>query len=153
MQSTCVFWFVWGLCQMGFETVRHSGSLGHPKPTSCYAIMLPGRKSGFRAGFRPDSNRESLKIGPPAGRRPAGGPILTASRLESGRNPARKPDFRRGSIIVQPVAILAQASVAFLARGFGTVGHLRPPPRSQPHGLRPQLLCGGVVWARRRCWV
>ncbi len=28
-----------------------------------------------RAGFRPDSNRESLKIGPPAGRRPAGGPV------------------------------------------------------------------------------
>jgi hypothetical protein len=29
--------------------------------------VLPGRKSGFRAGFRPDSSRESLKIGPPAG--------------------------------------------------------------------------------------
>ncbi len=25
----------------------------------CYAIMLPGRESGFRAGFRPDSSRES----------------------------------------------------------------------------------------------
>jgi hypothetical protein len=37
--------------------------------------MLPGRKSGFRAGFRPDSDKEDLKIGPPAGRRPAGGPI------------------------------------------------------------------------------
>ena len=31
--------------------------------------MLPGRKSGFRGGFRPDSNRENLKIGPPAGRK------------------------------------------------------------------------------------
>ncbi len=40
------------------------------------AIVLRGRKSGFRAGFRPDSNRESLKIGPPAGRKPAGGPNL-----------------------------------------------------------------------------
>ncbi len=32
-------------------------------------VVLPGRKSGFRAGCRPDSNRESLKIGPAAGRR------------------------------------------------------------------------------------
>ena len=35
----------------------------------CYTIVLPGRKSGFRAGFRPDSSRERLKIGRPAGRR------------------------------------------------------------------------------------
>ena len=32
-------------------------------------VVLPGRKSGFRAGFRPDSSRERLKIGRPAGRR------------------------------------------------------------------------------------
>ena len=31
--------------------------------TLCYAIVLPGRKSVFRAGFRPDSSRESIKIG------------------------------------------------------------------------------------------
>ncbi len=67
--------------------------------TICYAIVLPGRKTNFRASFRPDSNWESLKIGPPAGRRPAGGPILRLSRLESGRNPARKPDSRPGSTI------------------------------------------------------
>ncbi len=30
--------------------------------------MFPGRKSGFRAGFRPDSGVENLKIDPPAGR-------------------------------------------------------------------------------------
>ncbi len=35
----------------------------------CYAIAPPGRKSGLRAGFRVDSMREILKIGPPAGRR------------------------------------------------------------------------------------
>ena len=64
-----------------------------------YAIVLPGRKSGFRAGFRLDSNRENIKIGPPAGLRPAEGPILMFSRLESGRNPARKPDFQPGSSI------------------------------------------------------
>ncbi len=43
---------------------------------SCYAVELPDRKSGFRAGFRPDSNRESLNIGPPAGLWPAGGLIF-----------------------------------------------------------------------------
>ncbi len=37
--------------------------------TLCYAIVLPGRKTGFRAGFRPDYCRERLKICPPAGRR------------------------------------------------------------------------------------
>ena len=63
--------------------------------------MLPGRKSGFRAGFRPDSSRESIKIGPPGGLRPAGGTILRLSRLESSRNPARKPDFRPGSTIAK----------------------------------------------------
>jgi hypothetical protein len=38
-----------------------------------YAIELPGRKSGFRARFLPDTRRESIQIGPPAGLRPAGG--------------------------------------------------------------------------------
>ena len=38
--------------------------------TLCYAILLPGRQSGVRAGLRPDSNRENFKIGrPKAGRR------------------------------------------------------------------------------------
>ncbi len=47
-------------------------------------MKLPGRTSGFRAGFGPDSNRVRIKIGPPAGRRPAGisGP--------EARFPARK---------------------------------------------------------------
>jgi hypothetical protein len=64
-----------------------------------YAIVLPGWKSGFWAGLRPDSGRESFKIGHPAGLGPAGGPILRLSEFESGRNVARKPDFRPGSII------------------------------------------------------
>ncbi len=55
----------------------------------CYAIALPGRESVFRAGFRPDSSRESFFIGPRAGRRPAGGPNLIVSRKGFGRNPAR----------------------------------------------------------------
>ncbi len=65
----------------------------------CYAIVLPDRKSCFRAGFRPESNREKPQIGPPAGLRPAGGPIWGPSRLASGRNPTRKPDFRPEAIL------------------------------------------------------
>ncbi len=61
--------------------------------TLCYAMVLPGRKSGFRAAFRPDSSRET------AGLRPAGGPILRFSRLESG-------EIRRGSPISGPEALL-----------------------------------------------
>ncbi len=69
------------------------------KATLCHAIVFPGRRSGFLYGFRSDSCRESLNIGPPAGRRPAGGQILRPYRLESGRNPARKTDFRLRSLI------------------------------------------------------
>ncbi len=67
-------------------------------PTLCYAIVLRGRESGFRAGFRPDSIREGINIGPPAGLRPAGVPIFV--EIESGRIPARKPDFQPANIIV-----------------------------------------------------
>jgi hypothetical protein len=67
--------------------------------TQCCAILLPGRRSGFRDGFRPDSNRGCLTIGPPAGLRPTGVLTLRLSLLESGRNPARNPDFWPGSTI------------------------------------------------------
>jgi hypothetical protein len=53
----------------------------------------------FRGGFWPDCYRESTEIDPQAGRRPAGGPILVFSRQHSGKNPARKADFRPGSTI------------------------------------------------------
>jgi hypothetical protein len=48
--------------------------------TLCYAIVLPGRKSAFRAGFWPDCYREYIEIGPPAGLGPAGGPFSVFSR-------------------------------------------------------------------------
>ncbi len=59
-------------------STRHCGELA----CMCCAatLMLPGRKSAFRAGFWPDCYRESPEIGPPAGLRPAGGPILLLSR-------------------------------------------------------------------------
>ncbi len=60
----------------------------------------------FRAGNRasgPDfgwtRSRESIKLGPPAGRRPAEGQIYMFSLMENGRNPARKPHFRPGNTI------------------------------------------------------
>jgi hypothetical protein len=63
--------------------------------TLYYEIMHPGRKSGFRARFRPDSNHESLSGRPKDGRRAD----LRLSRLESGQNRSRKPDFWPGSTI------------------------------------------------------
>ncbi len=72
------------------------------QPTLCYAVMLPGWKSDFRGGFEPHSNQENTEIGPPARLRPAGGPMLRLSRLESGRNPARRTDFRLGKPISGP---------------------------------------------------
>ncbi len=71
----------------------------HKTCTLCYAIVLPGRKSGFRAGCRPETSRENIEIGPPVGRRPAGGPISMFSQSESGRNLAPKPDFWPGNVI------------------------------------------------------
>ncbi len=53
------------------------------KDTLCYAIMLPGRKSAFRAGFC----LESTEIGPPAGRRPDG----DRCRCFPGSSPAKRP--------------------------------------------------------------
>ncbi len=48
--------------------------------TLCYAIVLPGRKSAFRAGFRSDCYRECTEMGPPAGLRPTGGPTSVLAR-------------------------------------------------------------------------
>ncbi len=35
--------------------------------TLYYAVVLPARRSGFRAGSRRDSSREGIEFGPPAG--------------------------------------------------------------------------------------
>ncbi len=57
--------------------------------TLCYAIVLPGRKAAFRAGFWPDCYRESTDIGPPAG--PSGRPKA-----------GRRADFGVFPIAVRP---------------------------------------------------
>ena len=66
---------------------------GNRLTTLCYAIVLPGRKSAFRAGFWQDCYLESTDIGPPAGRRADFGAVPVAVRPKSvpeGRFTARK---------------------------------------------------------------
>ncbi len=53
-------------------TWPNKNHFGTPLKTLRYAIMLSGRKSVFRAGFRPKLNWERYKIGPPAGLKPLG---------------------------------------------------------------------------------
>ncbi len=67
--------------------------------------MLPGQKSSFRAGFRPEFNRENLKIGTLTGMRPAEGPILKLARLD----PA---EIWPGSPISGPEALLHNIGLA-----------------------------------------
>ena len=65
----------------------------------CYAIVLPGRKSAFRAGFWPDCFRESTEIGP--GRPKAG------RRADFGAFPgSRLAKIRPGRPIYSPEALL-----------------------------------------------
>ncbi len=67
--------------------------------TLCYAIVHPGWKSAFRAGFWPDCHRATPEIGPPAGLRLAGAPVSVLSRWQCGPNPAPNADLRPVSII------------------------------------------------------
>jgi hypothetical protein len=111
-------WRNWPLCV--YSGVTNGRAPGYPKfvvfgsgclpwmicCTQCHAIVLPARKSVFRAGSRPNSNRERLKIGPPAGFRPAGGPILRSSRLESDRNRSGSPMFNPAQTWSQNLALV-----------------------------------------------
>ncbi len=71
-----------------------------PPPSEKY-LMLCNTASSPEIGF-PERisagfyNWESFKIGPPAGQKPAGVPILRLPRAQSGRNAVRKPDFCPG---------------------------------------------------------
>ncbi len=112
--------------------------------TLCYAIVLPGQKSGLRAGSRRDSNRENLKNGPPAGRRPAGGAILRLSRLGSGRHPARKSDFGPEALLrnIRSIVCFGLAINPGGPRGPREAhGSSWEPPRS-PRGLYGAVLSG-----------
>ena len=77
----------------------------------------------------------------PAGLRPAGMPILKLSRSESGRNPARKTDFRPGGTLAKHRVCFADRR-AFLpppARGPAKAGPGRPEsalPRPRKAGFR-----------------
>ncbi len=88
---------------MGNRSLRPEAGLLRPEAGgSADAEAFPTRirpKSGQEADFRPDSNQENIKIGFPAGRHPAGGPLLKRSRKESDRNPAKKSRFPDGSTV------------------------------------------------------
>ncbi len=71
------------------------------KPFLMLRNSASGLEIGLRTGFWPDSSRGNIRIGPPAVLRPAGGPILRLSRLESGRT-----ESRSGSPISGPEALL-----------------------------------------------
>ena len=68
-------------------------------------LLLHNSASGPELGFWsvwPGCCRDCTEMGPPAGRRPAGGPILLFSIFKSGRIPARKPIFRPGGAFAYP---------------------------------------------------
>ncbi len=67
-----------------------------PTITLCYAIVLPGRKPAFRAGFCRTATGKALRLV----LRPAFGRPEGRFRLfQYGPDPARKSDFRPGSTI------------------------------------------------------
>ncbi len=66
--------------------------------TLCYAIMLPGCESAFRAGFWPDCYQESTEICPPAGLRLAGGPISVPVAVRPKSGPEGGPEALLGYI-------------------------------------------------------
>ncbi len=73
------------------------------------------RNNDFGTGFGlPGPISAGLKSGKPEKKRPAAGrgANFEASRLESGRNPARKPDFRPGSTIAQHRVHLKQVYIS-----------------------------------------
>jgi hypothetical protein len=101
--------------------------------------MLPRHRASGPVCW-PDSSRYNIEIGPPAGFRPAGGPLLRRFRLESGRNPARKTDFRPGTINASHrVGVLWPVfNIHFQRQGAGRPEPLRgseaaaPPPAGSP---------------------
>jgi hypothetical protein len=113
--------------------------------------VLPGRKSGFRAGSRPDSNLRNLKIGPPAGRRPAAGPIFMFSRSESDQNPARKADFRPGTTMAKHKA--QESNLGGNSQVFETFGRPKAGRRADfgafPVAVRPKPGPEGRSTARK----
>ncbi len=104
-----------------------------------YRSVWAYRKSQFRAGFRRDSNRQHIKLGPPAGPLSAGGPILKLCRLEPDRNPARKSEILPGEAV-------ARSPVPWTGRkggsdrpdsGGASAPRVKPLPSSLEGPIRP----------------
>ncbi len=100
---------VWAVCPAGRDPIpsppeeRGCFQAALSISTLCCAIVLPGRNRAGNLDSGPDLG--GILVGKTyqdrPSRRPAGGPILMFSRLASGRNPARKLDFRPGSTFAQ----------------------------------------------------
>ncbi len=61
------------------ETTIATNDIRSTTKSNIHEIVLPGRKSAFRVGIWPDCYRGGTEIDPPAGLRPAGGPISVLS--------------------------------------------------------------------------
>jgi hypothetical protein len=68
--------------------------------SSAHMRQVDGDKPNHKVARRHD--QKNVNTGSPAGLGPDGEPILKPSRLESGRNPARKPEIRPGSQLSDP---------------------------------------------------
>ncbi len=117
----------------------------------CCTIVPPDRNSGLRAGFQPDFNMENIKTSPSAGLRPSGESILKLSKLDPGRDPARKPDFRLGCTIAEhkvsrPLGMHPGLSVCHRRTAFAFV--FSRGLASQAGALQPRR-AGALVGTRR----
>ncbi len=114
----------WGLnlvlnaCELRVFPKRHSSLC-----TFGYAIMLPGRKSDFRAGFRLNSNLKNLKIGAPAGRR--------ATFEAFPQNPTK---IRSGSPIFGPEELVR--NIGHVAQHWCKAGRARSGSIAWRHGAK-----------------
>jgi len=93
--------------------IKSVGPLGPLRPKSSYFKGLDlVTVLHSRTGFRRASCRASAKIGPPAGRGPAGGPTVTLTRQESGRKPVRMRGSRAKTLLIRAFGPLCRCEIA-----------------------------------------
>ncbi len=115
----------------------------------CYAMVLLSRKSSFRAGFPLNCSRANIEFGLPAGRRPAGVPILRflPSRIRPKSGPETRCPDRKHSWVQQGSSIRPRVLVRFSAHGRpGTTGNGAGSKRSAGHtGLCEKITVRDLV--------
>ena len=98
--------------------------------TPCCPVALPGHKSGFRSGFRPDSNRGSL--------------VRRASKPDFGRR-GQLANICYPTLHVNP-GVVGRGTYRALVAG-GNPGGWRFP--AGPETCTAVMVTGGVRWGRR----